>query len=345
MNRKILHIGSAEKFMPGFIELVKDNFDFNHHELCLSNGMAEKDILPSNNIHLLADKKRYPRLKHYTQVLVKMHQADKIILHSLSDNTIVKLLFFTPWLLKKCYWVIWGNDLYTYKFGRRNRRWHVREFYRRQVIKHMGYLITYMQGDIDLARQWYDAKGEYKECLMYTSNIYKSVAVTERSNTPINIQLGNSANSTNNHIEIIEKLATFENKDFRVYTPLSYSDQNHAKQVIKIGSELLADKFCPMTDFMPFNDYLKFQGTIDIGVFNNSRQQALGNIITLLGLGKTVYMRDNTSQWRLFKDKGLSIYNVRNLNSLEYQYHEDNVALVKQYFSKETLISQLSEIF
>lgn len=345
MNHKILHIGSAEKFMPSFIELVQDNFDFNCHEFCLSKGMAEKDIQSSNNIHLLANEKKSSRLKHYTQVLIKMHQADKIILHSLADNTIVKLLFFAPWLLKKCHWVIWGNDLYTYKFGKQNRRWHVREFYRRPVIKQMGYLVSYMQGDIDLAREWYGAKGKYKECLMYTSNIYKSVAVTPRANTAINIQLGNSANSTNNHIEILEKLATFTNEDFCVYTPLSYSDQNHAKKVIKRGHELLSDKFCPMTDFMLFNDYLTFQGTIDIGIFNNSRQQALGNIITLLGLGKTVYMRDNTSQWRLFKDKGLSIYNIQNLNNLEYHYHEDNVALVKQYFSKETLRNQLSELF
>lgn len=345
MSHKILHIGSAEKFMPGFIELVKDNFDFNYHEFCLSTGMAEKDIPTSNNIHLLATENKASRVKHYTHVLIKMHQADKIILHSLSDHTIVKLLFFTPWLLKKCHWVIWGNDLYTYKFGKRNRRWHVREFYRRPVIKNMGYLVSYMQGDIDLARQWYGAKGEYKECLMYTSNIYKAVTVTHQSNSPTNIQLGNSANSTNNHIEIIEKLSTFENDNFRVYTPLSYSDQNHAKKVLKVGSELLSNKFYPMTDFMPFNDYLTFQGTIDIGIFNNSRQQALGNIITLLGLGKTVYMRDNTSQWRLFKDKGLSIYNVQDLNNLEYHHHENNVALVKQYFSKETLISQLSELF
>lgn len=345
MSHKILHIGSAEKFMPSFIELVKENFDFNCHEFYLSKGMAEKDLPQSDNIHLLPNKKRLSKLKHYSQILIKMHQADKVILHSLVDISIVKLLFLSPWLLKKCYWVIWGNDLYTYKFGKRNRRWRVREIYRRSVIKNMGYLVTYMQGDIDLARKWYGAKGEYKECLMYTSNIYKSVESEKSSNSQIRIQLGNSANSTNNHIEVIEKLAKFEDQNFAVYTPLSYSDQNHAKKVTKVGNELLGDKFYPMTDFMPFDDYLKFQGSVDIGIFNNSRQQALGNIITLLGLGKTVYMRDDTSQWRLFKDKGLKIYNIQDFNNINYRHHENNVLLVKQYFSKETLIQQLTELF
>lgn len=345
IDRKVLHIGSAEKFMPQFIELIKENFDVSCHEFWLSKGMAENDIIQDDKTHVLPNHTKTSRLKHYTQVLIKMHQADKIILHSLSDITIVKILFFSPWLLKKCYWVIWGNDLYTYKFGKRNRRWRIREIYRRLVIKNMGYLVTYMQGDINLAREWYGAKGEYKECLMYVSNTYKEVKFEEKLGNQINIQLGNSANSTNNHIEILTKLVPFKDENIRVYTPLSYSDKKHAKKVIKTGNELLGNKFYPMTDFMPFDEYLRFQGSIDIGIFNNSRQQALGNIITLLGLGKTVYMRNNTSQWKLFKDKGLSIYNVKNFDSLEYRYHENNVTLVKEYFSKQNLIRQLSGLF
>ena len=101
INHKVLHIGSAEKFMPQFIELIKENFDVNYHEFWLSKGMAEKDIIQDNKTHLLPNNSKTSRLKHYTQVLIKMHQADKIILHSLSDITIVKILFFSPWLLKK----------------------------------------------------------------------------------------------------------------------------------------------------------------------------------------------------------------------------------------------------
>lgn len=345
MSNKVLHIGSAEKFIPNFIELINDNFDINNHEFWLSRGMTENELIKFKNTHLLRDNNKISKCKHYVQVFIKMHQADKIILHSLSDITIVKLLFIAPWLLKKSHWVIWGNDLYTFKFGKRNRRWHVREVYRRKVIKKMGYLVTYMKGDIILAREWYGAKGEYKECLMYTSNIYKEVQADKKVGNQINIQLGNSANSTNNHIEILHKLVPFKENDIKVYTPLSYSDQNNAKVVIKKGTELLNDKFYPMTEFMPFTDYLKFQGKIDIGIFNNNRQQALGNIITLLGLGKTVYLRDGTSQWQLFKDKGLTIYNVKNFKNLEYHHHERNVTLVKEYFSKDNLIIQLEELF
>lgn len=345
MGKRILHIANGEKFIPPFINFVKKNFNFKVHEFLLTKGMAQDNLIHAKNIKLLSEKTSTAKLKHYFQMLVKMHQADIIILHSLADNTIVKILFFTPWLLKKCYWVIWGGDLYVYRFGKRDRRWRVREFFRRSVIKKMGYLVTYIKGDIDLAREWYGARGEYHECIMYLSNIYKELDISKNDSSTTNIQLGNSANSTNNHIEILEKLLPFKNQNIRIYAPLSYSDQNHAKKVIKIGKGLFGDKFVPLTEFMPFEDYLKFLGKIDIAIFNNSRQQALGNIITLLGLGKTVYIRSDTTQWQLFKEKGIEIYDVKDFQSLVNHYHTDNVDKIKQYFSKETLLNQLSELF
>lgn len=345
MRNTILHIASSEKFIPPFIAFIKANFNFGNHEFLLTKGMAQQDIIPTSNIKILSKDNRFSKTKHYLKVIVKMHQADKIILHSLADHSIVKILFFMPWLLKRCYWVIWGGDLYTYQFGKRNRRWRVREFYRRPVIKHMGHLVTYIEGDIALAREWYDAEGEYHESLMYLSNLYKTLEAPEKQDRTINIQLGNSANPTNNHIEVLEMLLPYKEQDICIYVPLSYSDQNHAKKVIKIGRELFGNKFIPLTEFMPFERYLDFLGNIDIAIFNNNRQQAMGNIITLLGLGKTVYMRNDTSQWQFFQDKGLQIYNVNDFSSLDNHYHKDNVNNIKHYFSEATLIQQLSRLF
>ena len=345
MSTKILHIASAEKFIPPFINFVKENFDFNEHGFLLTQGMAQANIVASNNVKLLSKKTRLARLKHYFKVLVTMHQADTIILHSLADHTIVKILFFTPWLLPKCYWVIWGGDLYTYQLGKRNRRWKVREFFRRPVIKNMGHLVTYIKGDVDLARTWYGTQGEYHESIMYLSNVYKHLDISKSNSSTINIQLGNSANSTNNHIEILEKLLVFKEHDICIYVPLSYSDQDHAKKVIKIGKELFGNKFIPLTEFMPFDKYLEFLGKIDIAIFNNNRQQAMGNIITLLGLGKTVYIRSDTTQWQVFKDKHLQIYDVKDFHCLDHHYQLENINKIKQYFSKDTLIIQLSKLF
>jgi len=344
MTQKILHLGPCDKFIPPFIEFIKDNFDFNDHLFLLTNSMSENEMVNHSNVKL-SGKGKLSKVKHYALVIKKMNQADKIILHGLFGIKIVQILFFSPWLLKKCYWVMWGGDLYSYQLGKRNKSWYKNEFFRRQVIKNMGHLVTYIKGDVDLARKWYGAKGEYHECLMYLSNIYKTLDIPNTQSGKINIQIGNSADPSNNHIEILNKLLPFKDENIRIYAPLSYGDKAHAKEVVSKGKELFGDKFIALTDFMPFDQYLSFLGGIDIAIFNHKRQQAMGNTITLLGLGKTVFIRSDTTQWQLFKDKNIEVLNTL---SFELNYIKDlekNIKNTADYFSKETLIEQYKLLF
>ena len=344
MTQKILHLGPCDKFIPSFIEFIKDNFDFNNHLFLLTNSMSENELINHSNVKL-SGKGKLSKVKHYALVIKKMNQADKIILHSLFDIKIVQILFFSPGLLKKCYWVMWGGDLYSYQLGKRNKSWYKNEFFRRPVIKNMGHLVTYISGDVDLARKWYGAKGEYHECLMYLSNTYKALDVPSIQSDTINIQIGNSADPSNNHFEILDKLLPFKDQNIKMYAPLSYGDQIHANKVIAKGKELFGDKFIALTDFMPFEQYLKFLGSIDIAIFNHKRQQAMGNTITLLGLGKTVFIRSDTTQWQLFKDKNIEVLNTLNFELNYIKDLEKNIKNTADYFSKETLIEQYKLLF
>lgn len=347
MTQKILHLGPCDKFIPPFIEFIKDNFDFNDHLFLLTNSMSENEVVNHSNVKL-SGKGKLSKVKHYALLIKEMNQADKIILHSLFDIKIVQILFFSPWLLKKCHWVIWGGDLYSYQLGKRNKSWYKNEFFRRPVIKNMGHLVTYIKGDVELAREWYGAKGEYHECLMYLSNTYKVLDVPSIQSDTINIQIGNSADPSNNHFEILDKLLPFKDQNIKMYAPLSYGDQIHANKVIAKGKELFGDKFIALTDFMPFEQYLQFLGSIDIAIFNHKRQQAMGNTITLLGLGKTVFIRSDTTQWQFFEDKKIEVYDVKNLSKVDLKNiknNEHNIDFIKDYFSIKNLKSQLEEVF
>lgn len=344
MTQKILHLGPCDKFIPPFIDFIKDNFDFNDHLFLLTNSMSENELINHSNIKL-SGKGKLSKVKHYALVIKKMKQADKIILHSLFDIKIVQILFFSPWLLKKCYWVMWGGDLYSYQLGKRNKSWYKNEFFRRPVIKSMGHLVTYIKGDVDLARKWYGAEGEHHECLMYLSNTYKVLDVPSIQSDTINIQIGNSADPSNNHFEILDKLLPFKDQNIKMYAPLSYGDKAHAKKVISKGKELFGDKFIALTGFIPFEEYLQFLGSIDIAIFNHKRQQAMGNTITLLGLGKTVFIRSDTTQWQLFKDKNIEVLNTLNFELNYIKDLEKNIKNTADYFSKETLIEQYKLLF
>lgn len=344
MNKKILHIAPCDEFIPPFIEFVKDNFEFNDHEFLLTNGVDEKNLNIASNVHLVGSSK-IGKLQYYSQLIIKMQQADKVILHSLFDNVVIQILFYMPWLLNKCYWVMWGGDLYIHQFGRRNWKWKIREFFRRPVIKNMGNLVTYVEGDVNLARKWYKAKGNYQECLMYVSNLYQHYEAPYKESNVVNIQVGNSADPSNNHMEVLEKLLAYKDKDIHIYIPLSYGDDEYAKKIIDKSKELFGNKVKYLTKPVPFDEYLKFLGSIDIAIFNHKRQQAMGNTITLLGLGKTVFIRSDTTQWQFFKDKKIEVYDSIKLHSLYNEDHLHNIEKIKEYFSTETLINQLTLIF
>lgn len=343
MSNKILHISSCDKFIPPFIQFVRENFYFEKHQFLLHNGMAEKELIKAPNIYF-SKRSIFGRLKHYSQAIIKMHQSDKVILHGLFDVKLVFILFFTPWLLKKCYWIMFGGDLYVYQLGERSWKWRLREFFRRSVIKRMGHLVTYIEGDVELARKWYGAKGRYHECIMYLSNVYKELDIPAKVSPKINIQVGNSANPTNNHIEALKKLLPYKDDDICIYVPLSYGGQEHAEKIIVQGKKWFGDKFIPLTDFMPFDEYLTFLGEIDIAIFNHERQQAMGNTIALLGLGKTVYIQSSTSQWQFFKQKEIVIGDINHLESLSRLQKNENINKIKGYFSKENLKKQCEHI-
>ncbi len=344
-KKKILHLILLDKFIAPFIDLLETQEDFEDHIFYIRGDERKFPVKRRANTLFANDiPSKMLELRNVSRLL---NSVDKIILHGLFDLRIIVLLFFQPWLLKKSYWVIWGGDLYSYQLAKRNWKWRIKEFFRRPVIKRMGHLLTYIEGDVDLARKWYGATGQYHECIMYTSNVYHEYSVPFKPHSIINIQVGNSADPSNNHFEILERLLPFREQDIVVHAPLAYGDQNYAKLVIRAGKEMFGEKFRPMTNLMPFDQYLDFLGEIDVAIFNHKRQQAMGNTVTLLGMGKKVYLRADVTSWEMLERIGAKIYDVSEINftPLDMEVKRRNQSVVKNYFSKTNLLVQLRNIF
>lgn len=270
MSKKILHIMKPEKFNVPFINFIENNFDIiNHKFLFLSKKNYDYGLSDDHNPIFI----KY----NYFSLLKELYSSDKIILHGLWKNNFILLLFLNSYLLKKCYWSIWGGDLYPIN----NINW-----IKRQVIKKMGHFVTYIKGDYELIKKNFEIKGQYHESIMYISNLYNKNKLTIKKDNFINIQIGNSGFESNNHKEVFNKLILFKDENIKIYVPLSYGKDSYINEIINEGRNLFGDKFIPITEFMPFDKYLQFLASIDISIFAHNRQQALGNIITLLGLGK-----------------------------------------------------------
>lgn len=262
-----------------------------------------------------------------------LYTADKIIVHGLMSRKLILFLALQPWLLKKCYWVIWGADLYN-----RTRFAAIKKF----VISRIGHLITCVEGDVYLAREWYGAKGCWHNSFMYPSNLFQPFPDIQPDGA-IWIQAGNSADPGNNHEDIFEILKPFKNKSIKILCPLTYGDKAHAQKISALGRDIFGDIFIPLTDFVSHDMYTRHQAHVHIAIFAHKRQQAMGNIIALLGNGRRVYVRGSTTHRDMFEKMGVKIYDMKDF-SLEADSPKHNADIIQNHFSPARLKQQLQEI-
>jgi hypothetical protein len=340
---KVLHLfGWDKKFVLPFINFVDEHFTIEDH-LFIIHGEINTDDLPlsQNIIHCRNLLKKLPLL------VAEMHAAKKIILHGLFSSHLLYLLLLQPWLLKKCYWAIWGGDLYVHKAEAKDWRWHKNEWIRRFVISHLGHFITHIQGDYELAQKWYGATGQWHECFIYTSNLYREHQVHPVRHASINILLGNSATPTNNHFDVLEKLRPFEKENIQIFCPLSYGDSKYGDLVEQAGKLIFGNKFNSLREFLSFDEYLKLLSSIDIAIFNHNRQQGVGNITTLLALGKKVFIKEEVTTWKLFTELGCDIFEINqvNIEPMSEMAASKNRKIIQSFFSSTHLAAQWKAIY
>jgi hypothetical protein len=132
-----------------------------------------------------------------------------------------------------------------------------------------------------------------------------------------NILLGNSADPSNNHVEVFLELSKLELKDRIVYVPLSYGGNDaYKKQVLNAGRELLGANFQPLIDFMPlekYNEILLSCGTL---IFNHNRQQGVGNIIISGYLGASLFLNEKSPVYQYYKSIGIKVFSISQVSKL-----------------------------
>lgn len=323
-----------EKFIPPFIKFVNENFLVSRHcFLIRKTSMSRYSLDAYPNVEYIS----IPAQIH--KVLKFLYLGEKIIIHGLWDERMINVLYFQPWLLKKCYYVLWGGDFYNPE---------VQSHAKKKVISKMGHFITQIKGDYELVRNWYGAKGMLHNCFVYPSNMYNQFNVPEKESGPLNIMVGNSCDPSNHHIEIINKLISLDDEEFNIICPLSYGNYDvYKKEVINKGKAAFGERFKPIVEFLDIENYAKLIGSIDIAIFAHNRQQAMGNIVMLLGMGKKVYLRPGTSHYLAMKELGISVFDFEciDLSPLPLSDRMRNKSIIMSEFSKQKLLSQLGLIF
>ncbi len=346
----ILHLTRKEKFTKPFIEFTRKHFDIKEHFFLLVGGQQNKEFAIEEDKQIKVIKNKNDFIKYVINFNIKMYKADKIIIHGFSQPYCYYYLFSNPWLLKKTYWVIWGADLYGYLEKKISYKEKILEFMKSFCIKRFKGFITEVEGDYKLAKKYYLAQGKYYDCFAYPSNLYKDIdiLINKKNINKIYIQVGNSASEENNHKEILDKLVRFKDENIEIICPLSYGNSDYGKEIETYGKHLFGDKFIALTEFLIFSEYLDILAKIDIAFFNHNRQQAVGNIWTLIGLGKKIYIKNNITTWDTITKKGVKVFNIEDeiiLTKLDDNVKKENITLVKKYFSLLKLVEEWKVVF
>lgn len=347
----ILHLMINSKISEEFIKYLNKNFDISKHDIVIWKGENSHNINLENLNGVTVIKTKKELLMFYLKFF-KVSKYEKIIIHGWYFPYMSFVLFFYSYLLKKIYWRIWGGDnriLLGREYGHFSLKNYINIFCDRFCKKRIGGYITHLKEEYDLIYEKYKVKGIYIDSFVYPGDIYKERVLLPKKN--INkycIQVGNSAEERN-HLEVLKKLVFYEEKIDSVYCPLSYGDSdNYREELLSNIPDILKDKFHPLLQILPFEEYMEFLSKIDIAVFPFKRQQAFGNILALISMKKTIYLDENSLTYRYFKRIGVQIksYNIfENLEVFNDEILEENKNIIKERFSEDKLIKDLKKIF
>ncbi|WDL75209.1 TDP-N-acetylfucosamine:lipid II N-acetylfucosaminyltransferase [Helicobacter winghamensis] len=331
----ILHILSSATHSVRFVEFMQKYFDLKKHKFVY----VRPDIC-KYGLSNFKEVEHIFTLKQQLKLIYLMQKADKIILHGLWRHEVINLLYFQKWLLKKCYWVLWGGDFCLGKesYSRRHNF----------VLQNVRHLIS-IAGDYEYVKKEYNTKGEvFYSKSFYVSNVFNGELYLSNKDGKLVILIGNSADPLNLHKDILNALKPYRDSNIELICPLSYgSDKEYQDEIIEYGKNIFGAKFKPLVEFMPLNVYLDLLSSLDIAIFAHKNQQAYGNIIQLLGMGKKVYMRKTTAYNEVLKN-GLKIFDFDSgvdLCRIDDDSAIKNHHLTKNIYSLENMLSEFKELF
>ena len=360
----ITHIMAQTMYTQDMYMLINTCFDGTEHKFCTGHA-KRKDSLAPIGLNQAKGNAEVINPKHFIRYIKNLDACDAIILHGLFNfKHFIFISRKKEWLEKTC-WVIWGGDIYRY--NEKSNRWGVKltEYLKQKYACQIGYVATLVDKDLPLARQWYHVGGKHFS-LSYPLPIQRPGVMqklTDKGNKKgfgkktVKVMLGNSATLTNCHMDALQELAAFAPEDMKLYIPLTYGfkgSEDYREMVVQEAVRIFGEhKVVPVTESMDGEAYSEFISDMDIGIFYNDRQQAMGNIAIALASGVKIYIRNDTTMWGNYEGRGFRIENAFTLSEETFdtfRYYdpvkkEKNMALIRKYTDINLIRDKWKQLF
>jgi dTDP-N-acetylfucosamine:lipid II N-acetylfucosaminyltransferase len=211
-----------------------------------------------------------------------------------------------------------------------------------QILRHkekIKYFIPILESEKLLCDQHFSSKMKYIN-FKYPHN-FLNENVGEITNFRNDIIIGNSESIINNHLEIMDILEGFNFENQNIIMPLSYNSDEKYKNFLKAKCSKSKLKYLLMEDFLQSEAYFKILSNCGYGIFNTTRQNALGNIAALISQGCKIFLRKENLLYDFFTSEGIKVLLIQEIsqyeltNSLALDEKINNLNQIKRLFGKE----------
>jgi len=344
-----IHIFTTESpYSDSFLKLIVQDFDINEHLFVFNKPVAPRFNYPESirSRIIYAGNVR----KFLMTFASDFRKCDSLLFHYLPYGPSLFTWASSPGLLRKSIWIIWGGDILPGKNYRKSFLPFIFEILRRSVIRRIPRIATLIKEDYETVKKIYNTGATFEQVFYpYPIDLAALSKLKKQGseNSVKTILLGNSASPSNNHDEILEKLAPLKNSNIRIICPLSYGGPAaYVQTVAEKGNEIFGNKFITLRSFLSPADYSQLLCDTDVAVMNHDRQQGLGNIFPLLYLGKKVYLRSSTSSYIFLKNLGCDIFDtlciskeIETLSEPGEILFENNAPIIENLISRDNCLA------
>ncbi len=380
-----LHLLPDSIYSEKFMDFIEKYFSLDEHFFLIITPSRNVKFVNSNKLKNLSvirvgsyfDYFRCINNKNLKNLFI---DSERVYIHSLGGyNSILVFRYAKP--MQQLIWLSWGYDIYgdlhdslledetkeiaytPTEFKRLIKNKIIKPF-KKNIIARLDYIAMDYEDEYKLVLSNYKTNALYREFhypnpinftvldIKPSTNDFPELSKVNQFDTLV--QVGNSGSPNNNHLSILRLLNGLENKSFAVICPLSYGNPVYIDRVIRIGYELLGERFIPLIDFLKPDIYFALLNRVDVAIMNHYRQQGKGNIIPLIYLGKKIYLRENTTTFKALCSMGIKPGSIDNLMrgetddfliSLTHEEIESNKIKIKQAYSEEECYRKIKNLF
>lgn len=266
----------------------------------------------------------------FLNLLQRLGEYKAIVLHGLFYPWQERVLRAVPENVKVA-WVFWGGEIYGRKdiadnylsasSKRLRRKQILKRLIRRrkslnryempyELLKRIDYCLTDIPEDFAFVKKYLES--DIKELWYNYYSVEETIGDLMHSRCDgKNLLVGNSSSLECNFIDGFKAIKRLNLTSMeKVFAPLSYGESWLRKEVTGNGKKILGIRFCPLTVFLPRNEYNQIIQSCSVVVMPHYRPQAFGNILTALWMGARVFLYERNVLFAYFKRIGALVFSI-----------------------------------